>query len=74
MAQTADADFKTRLQSWLPKLVLSPSLAMVLVFWSKDQPRSIRLISGFHPDYNVKHHSEEYPSPRPYPSRLTTSF
>ncbi len=32
MAQTADADFKTRLQSLLPKLVLSPSLAMVLVF------------------------------------------
>ncbi|MEM8977885.1 MAG: sugar ABC transporter permease [Pseudomonadota bacterium] len=32
MAQTANADFKTRLQSWLPKLVLSPSLAMVLVF------------------------------------------
>ena len=26
------ADFKTRLQVWLPKLVLSPSLAMVLVF------------------------------------------
>ena len=32
MAHTADADFKTRLQSWLPKLVLSPSLALVLVF------------------------------------------
>ncbi|MBB5515370.1 glucose/mannose transport system permease protein [Rubricella aquisinus] len=32
MAHTADTDFKTRLQSWLPKLVLSPSLAMVLVF------------------------------------------
>ncbi|MDA7425559.1 carbohydrate ABC transporter permease [Thalassococcus lentus] len=32
MAHTADADFKTRLQSLLPKLVLSPSLAMVLVF------------------------------------------
>ncbi|WP_415405339.1 carbohydrate ABC transporter permease [Tateyamaria sp. SN3-11] len=29
---SANADFKTRLQSWLPKLVLSPSLAMVLVF------------------------------------------
>ena len=32
MAITADADFKTRLQNWLPKLVLSPSLALVLVF------------------------------------------
>ena len=32
MAISANADFKTRLQSWLPKLVLSPSLAMVLVF------------------------------------------
>ncbi|SHH20350.1 carbohydrate ABC transporter permease [Marivita hallyeonensis] len=32
MAHSADVDFKTRLQSWLPKLVLSPSLAMVLVF------------------------------------------
>ncbi|SLN53468.1 Lactose transport system permease protein LacF [Pseudoruegeria aquimaris] len=32
MAHTADADFKTRLQNLLPKLVLSPSLAMVLVF------------------------------------------
>ena len=32
MATTADVDFKTRLQSWLPKLVLSPSLAMVLIF------------------------------------------
>ncbi len=32
MAYTADADFKTRLQNWIPKLVLSPSLAMVLVF------------------------------------------
>jgi len=32
MATTANADFKTRLQTWLPKLVLSPSLAMVLVF------------------------------------------
>ena len=32
MASTADADFKTRLQNWIPKLVLSPSLAMVLVF------------------------------------------
>lgn len=26
------ADFKTRLQHWLPKLVLSPSLALMLVF------------------------------------------
>ncbi len=32
MALTADADFKTRLQNWLPKIVLAPSLAMVLVF------------------------------------------
>ena len=32
MAAHAEADFKTRLQNWLPKLVLSPSLAMVLVF------------------------------------------
>ncbi len=32
MAQAANADFKTRLQSLLPKLVLSPSLALVLVF------------------------------------------
>ncbi len=32
MAMSANADFKTRLQTWLPKLVLSPSLAMVLVF------------------------------------------
>ncbi|WP_300034422.1 carbohydrate ABC transporter permease [uncultured Roseobacter sp.] len=32
MALSANADFKTRLQAWLPKLVLSPSLAMVLVF------------------------------------------
>ncbi len=32
MAISADADFKTRLQNWIPKLVLSPSLAMVLVF------------------------------------------
>ena len=30
MAQ--QADFKTRLQHWLPKLVLSPSLALMLVF------------------------------------------
>ena len=32
MATTANADFRTRLQTWLPKLVLSPSLAMVLIF------------------------------------------
>ncbi len=32
MAASANADFKTRLQNWIPKLVLSPSLAMMLVF------------------------------------------
>lgn len=32
MAVTANADLKTRLQTWLPKLVLSPSLSMMLVF------------------------------------------
>ncbi|MES0862875.1 sugar ABC transporter permease [Ruegeria sp. SCPT10] len=32
MAGSADADFKTRLQNWIPKLVLSPSLAMMMVF------------------------------------------
>ena len=32
MADLADADFKTRLQNWIPKLVLSPSLAMMVVF------------------------------------------
>lgn len=32
MANVAEADFKTRLQNWIPKLVLSPSLVMVLVF------------------------------------------
>ncbi len=32
MAHTVDADFKTRLQNWIPKLVLSPSVAMMLVF------------------------------------------
>ena len=32
MATSAEADFRTRLQDWLPKLVLSPSLAAVLVF------------------------------------------
>ena len=32
MAVADGADFRTRLQIWIPKLVLSPSLAMVLVF------------------------------------------
>jgi glucose/mannose transport system permease protein len=32
MALSANADFKTRLQEYLPKLVLAPSLALVLVF------------------------------------------
>lgn len=32
MYQASKSDFKTRLQTWLPKLVLSPSLAMVLIF------------------------------------------
>ena len=32
MAAPVDADFRTRIQVWLPKLVLSPSLAMALVF------------------------------------------
>lgn len=32
MARAVEADFRTRLQNWIPKLVLSPSLAMVLVF------------------------------------------
>ncbi|MEM9430138.1 MAG: sugar ABC transporter permease [Pseudomonadota bacterium] len=32
MAARAEVDFSTRLQTWLPKLVLSPSLAMMLVF------------------------------------------
>ncbi len=32
MALSANADFKTRLQTWLPKLVLAPSLTMVLIF------------------------------------------
>lgn len=32
MASRAEVDFKTRLQNWLPKLVLSPSLAMILLF------------------------------------------
>ncbi len=30
--QGTDADFRTRLQNWLPKLVLSPSLAVMLIF------------------------------------------
>ena len=32
MYHVSNSDFKTRLQTWLPKLVLSPSLAMVLIF------------------------------------------
>ncbi|WIY23878.1 carbohydrate ABC transporter permease [Parasedimentitalea psychrophila] len=28
----SDADFRTKLQGWIPKLVLSPSIAMMLVF------------------------------------------
>ena len=32
MATATEADFRTRLQDWLPKLVLSPSLAAMLVF------------------------------------------
>jgi len=32
MATHAEVDLRTRLQSWLPKLVLSPSLAMIFVF------------------------------------------
>ncbi|MBP0483567.1 carbohydrate ABC transporter permease [Sagittula salina] len=32
MAHLAKADFRTRLQEWLPKLVLSPSIAAMLVF------------------------------------------
>ena len=32
MYHAPKSDFKTRLQTWLPKLVLSPSLAMVLIF------------------------------------------
>jgi len=32
VASAVDVDFKTKLQTWLPKLVLSPSLALVLVF------------------------------------------
>jgi glucose/mannose transport system permease protein len=30
--QATEADFKTKLQNWIPKLVLSPSLALILVF------------------------------------------
>ena len=30
--RAAEADFKTKLQNWIPKLVLSPSLALILVF------------------------------------------
>jgi glucose/mannose transport system permease protein len=29
---SSDADFRTRLQDWIPKLVLSPSLAAMLIF------------------------------------------
>ena len=32
MAHAANTDLKTRLQTWIPKLVLSPSVAMTLVF------------------------------------------
>lgn len=32
MAMQANADFKTKLQIWLPKLVLSPSVALMVVF------------------------------------------
>ncbi len=32
MAADAPTDFRTRLQNWLPKLVLAPSFAMVLIF------------------------------------------
>ena len=32
MYHASKSDFKTRLQTWLPKLVLSPSLAMILIF------------------------------------------
>lgn len=32
MATTAEADFRTRLQDWLPKLVLAPSFAVTLLF------------------------------------------
>jgi glucose/mannose transport system permease protein len=29
---TTQADFRTKLQNWIPKLVLSPSLALILIF------------------------------------------
>ena len=32
MAAPATADFRTRLQDWLPKLVLAPSFAVTLLF------------------------------------------
>ena len=32
MAHPAKADFKTRLQAWIPKLVLSPTVALIVVF------------------------------------------
>lgn len=32
MTRHADADFRTRLQDWLPKLVLAPSFAVTLLF------------------------------------------
>ena len=32
MAHPAKADFKTRLQTWIPKLVLSPTVALIVVF------------------------------------------
>ena len=32
MARAGDLDFKTKLQHWIPKVVLSPSLALVLLF------------------------------------------
>ena len=32
MSAHTEVDFKTRLQNWLPKLVLSPSIAMIVVF------------------------------------------
>ena len=32
MARAGDVDFKTKLQHWIPKVVLSPSLALVLLF------------------------------------------
>ena len=32
MAHSADVDFRTKLQNWLPKLVLAPSFAVTLLF------------------------------------------